>query len=141
MRNNFPNFRTLIGALADFIPSAGMMVGVDVDMFAGVCIIAVVFADGVLKVVVSVKKTLDLRSVVMIDVFASTVIGVVFGTGVDVLADTDAKIWPAMMATLESILMPASSDEALFFDWEAYICCPTAVWNGALQTRMPSYHV
>ena len=104
------------------VPLAGGMIRFGVDMFTEVCMIVVLGAVSTLEVGVSASYAIDLRVGVIINVLADTVIGVAPGIGVDMLDDVDANMWAAAMTAVESILMLASSEEALLFGWEACTC-------------------
>ena len=111
----------------------GGMVGFGGDIFTELCMIVVLATVIALKVVAPVSYAKGLRSGVMIDALAGTVINVAPDIGVDVVAT---------MTALEFIPMLAPSEEILLFGRETCSCWPTAAWNcRALQARMPSCHV
>ena len=97
----------------------------------------------VLEVVVPVSCATDMRTGVIVDVLAGTVIAVLPGIGLDVVARVVASILAVAMTASNSIPRLAPSEEALLLGWEALsFCCTTAAWNRrSLQTRMPSCQV
>ena len=76
----------------------------------------------ILELVEPALYNMDFLTAVMVDMLATTAIGVAPDIGVDVLNDVGENMWGVTMAASESISILASSEKSLCFTREACSC-------------------
>ena len=124
------------------VPLTRGSVDCDVNIFTEGCIIVVLATMVSLEVVVPASNAIGLLSDMMIDTLAGTVLAVVTGIGIGVLASADANMSPVIISSLEFTSTLVLSGETSFLGWEACSCWTIATSDfRPLHARMPSYHV
>ena len=106
------------------VPFAWKAIAFSVDMPTEAFVFVVTLAMIASEAVVPVSLGRDGRAGVMIDVLTGTVTSAVLVDAGNVLAGTDAGVWPEAMTALASMPMLTSSKEALAFGSGASSCWP-----------------
>jgi len=117
--------------------------GDDGVVVAVLCVVGV-RASTVINIDVTIVKRVGAMTWVLIDLLADTMIDFVTNIDVGALAGVDASMVAAAMADPDFIVTRVSLEDPLrFCCWAARSCWSIAALNclGALQARMPSYHV
>ena len=115
-----------------------------IDMLTDLEIIVVVVIVIVLKFVLSGSCFVNVPSnifvVLFTDVLTSTMLGILLGIGIEVLANVNTN---ALTVVMTAFGFPVPTPLGRFSRWAAFDCWPLALLDCArvLQTLMPSYHV